>query len=175
VAREYGTFVHAVLERVDLHRAVQADELAEIARGLAVDADLIRRLDATRLAAHANRVRAEYDDFSGAVLRAELPLSLLVDAATLPPEYWPDAPPPGAGEQVLVQGTVDLLAVWPERALVIDWKTGRATAAELRQRYSPQLAWYAAAVARLLPQLPRGAVRWLIAGVDSGELVTGGC
>jgi len=50
------------------------------------------------------------------------------------------------GENVLVQGVIDLLAVFKDRAIIIDYKTTRAGEGELVKLYKPQLDAYAVAV-----------------------------
>jgi len=50
------------------------------------------------------------------------------------------------GEQILVQGVIDLLAVGENRALIVDYKTNNAPVEKLVEWYKPQLDMYAAAV-----------------------------
>ncbi len=49
-------------------------------------------------------------------------------------------------DKTIVQGIIDLLAVNGNDAIIIDYKTTRATEDELKRRYSAQLAMYANAV-----------------------------
>ena len=54
------------------------------------------------------------------------------------------------GEQILVQGVIDLLAVSNDRAILIDYKTTHASAEKLIEYYKPQLDMYAEAVKQAL-------------------------
>ena len=52
------------------------------------------------------------------------------------------------GEQILVQGVIDLLATGNGRAFIVDYKTTHANEARLRELYCGQLEMYAAAVTK---------------------------
>jgi ATP-dependent exoDNAse (exonuclease V) beta subunit len=129
------------------------DELVAVAALTAAEAEGI---DVQRLATGINDICARLE-LRTARLYSELPVSLLT-------------PLPGtAPVSVIVQGTLDLLAVWPGRALVLDFKTDRSAGAhELETRYAPQLGWYAT-MARALTGLP--AVEWALYGLDGVGLV----
>jgi len=54
------------------------------------------------------------------------------------------------GEQVLVQGVIDLLAVGSDHAILIDYKTTNANVPKLIEFYKPQLDMYSEAVTQAL-------------------------
>jgi ATP-dependent exoDNAse (exonuclease V) beta subunit len=58
------------------------------------------------------------------------------------------------GEKLLVQGVTDLLAVSPDRAIMVDYKTTHATPDRLVALYKPQLDMYSAAVERAIGKRP---------------------
>jgi ATP-dependent exoDNAse (exonuclease V) beta subunit len=53
-----------------------------------------------------------------------------------------------SGENVLVQGVIDLLAINRDRAIIIDYKTTKADPKKLIELYKPQLEMYMQSVAR---------------------------
>jgi ATP-dependent helicase/nuclease subunit A len=161
---DLGSAVHAVIGAVSRRGwfrdgcspaqvQLARDELVAVAALTAAEAEGI---DVQRLATGINDICARLE-LRTARLYSELPVSLLT-------------PLPGtAPVSVIVQGTLDLLAVWPGRALVLDFKTDRSAGAhELETRYAPQLGWYAT-MARALTGLP--AVEWALYGLDGVGLV----
>jgi ATP-dependent helicase/nuclease subunit A len=54
------------------------------------------------------------------------------------------------GENVLVQGVIDMLAISPDRLVLIDYKTNNAPADKIVETYRAQLETYAAAVGRAM-------------------------
>ena len=52
-----------------------------------------------------------------------------------------------AGDGVLVQGAIDLLAVQKDKVFIIDYKYSKKDEEQLAETYSPQLALYKKAVA----------------------------
>ncbi|MDR0975925.1 MAG: UvrD-helicase domain-containing protein [Christensenellaceae bacterium] len=58
------------------------------------------------------------------------------------------------GEKIVVQGVIDLIAVFADRAIVIDYKTTKGSEAHLKELYSGQLNYYKSAAAEFLLNLP---------------------
>ena len=142
-AEERGTAVHLVMQYLPLDGDVDAvigDLLCrrllteDQARG--VDRPALERFLASPLAAElrrAQRVEREYR------------FSLLVPAG--------DYDPALAGEEILLQGVVDLFAVTDGAVTVVDFKTDRVSGEALFQRaqaYEPQLRAYSDALERIL-------------------------
>jgi ATP-dependent exoDNAse (exonuclease V) beta subunit len=55
------------------------------------------------------------------------------------------------GNDIMVQGIIDLLAIKDSKAIIIDYKTTRANEKRLIELYTPQLKMYAEAVQKFLP------------------------
>lgn len=73
----------------------------------------------------------------------EQPFVLGVDASEIYPEDT-------SGEQILVQGIIDVYFEEPDGLVVLDYKTDRVkTAQELKEKYHAQLDYYAQALTRL--------------------------
>ena len=141
-----GTATHLVMQYLPLD-GDPADTVADLVerrlltrqQGEAVDIDAIRRFLASPLAEElrqADSVQREYR------------FSVLVPAS----DYFPQA---AAGEELLLQGVVDLFARTAEGITVVDFKTDYVTASTLGERvdyYRPQLTAYSAALERILGQ-----------------------
>ncbi len=190
--RAIGTATHRLLAELD-PAAPQFERYSDVAALTALRDGLLARgqLDAAaagalNLAAVGRYVRDCAPLFAGLLAGSgrcfrELPVGLLVPgievaealsaSGQLPEgaELAAHSGPATGADYVYVQGTLDLLLVGTDTALVLDYKTDRGASAEaLLERYSQQLEWYARA-ARLL--LPQHSVRWAIYGLDRAGLV----
>ncbi len=170
-AAAVGTATHRLLAQVDFAQHTTAlavtalrDELLQ--RGL-LEAPAAHRIDCAAVA-HAARELAPLLLRPGAQLQRELPVALLIPAAEAARALGREPHSELAGETVYVQGVLDLLHVTEESALVLDFKTDRADAAQLLERYTLQLQWYVRAVRELLPQL---RVKWALFGLREAGLV----
>ena len=54
-------------------------------------------------------------------------------------------------DQFLIDGTIDLIAIYPEGIRLFDYKFTQATTQELQERYQPQLAIYNQAMKKIYP------------------------
>ena len=152
---ERGIAAHLVMQHIDLARTGSADEIAgEIERlrfhgflddrqAQAVDpGDILAffRSDiGRRVLAAENRVR-------------EFRFSLLCPAR----RWFPESP---AGEEILLQGVVDLCIEEGGALTIVDFKTDARIEP---QEHAAQLAAYAEAMSRILQKPVRGAVLWYI-------------
>jgi len=142
---ERGTAVHLVMQHVPLKGDVDVGEVVEdlVERRLltreqadAVPQGVIRRFLASPLAdelRQADEVEREYR------------FSLLVPGG----DYFPGLD----GEEVLLQGVVDLFAVKDGAVTVVDFKTDYVTAGSLPEKlalYRPQLEAYSGALEKIL-------------------------
>lgn len=76
-------------------------------------------------------------------LKKEQPFVLGVDAREIYPKEQ-------EGEEILVQGIIDVYFEEPDGLVVLDYKTDRARdAGELKERYHAQLDYYAKALERM--------------------------
>jgi ATP-dependent helicase/nuclease subunit A len=171
---DIGTLAHAVLARLDFCGLITEADVLAILEELRPGEELRRQVEELRLHVAAVVLQEHYDAFANAKVLTEVWVSL----ETAPDELPLSLRPPQHGtachpsDRVLVQGAIDLLAVWKDRALVLDFKTDRLTDAEtLRQAYSAQLAWYALAVRRLLPMLRPEAVKTTLFALRTCELI----
>lgn len=139
-----GTATHLVMQYLPLD-ADPADTVADLvdrrlltrAQGEAVDLDAIRRFLISPLVEELRRADS---------IQREYRFSILVPAS----DYFPQA---AEGEELLLQGVVDLFARTAEGILVVDFKTDyvtKETLAEKAAYYRPQLTAYSAALERIL-------------------------
>ena len=90
-------------------------------------------------------------------IHKEMPFSLLLPAQ----KFYPDCE---EGEQIFLQGTLDCLLETDTGAVIIDYKTDRARAAEeLAAHYAPQLKIYGEAAEKLLAIPVCGLYLWSFA------------
>ncbi|MDE7243770.1 MAG: helicase-exonuclease AddAB subunit AddA [Oscillospiraceae bacterium] len=145
-ADQRGTAVHLVMEYLPLDGSAGVRET--------VDRLLERRLLTPEQAASVNTGMLEKfltSPLAGELRQAdriekEFRFSLLVPADT----YYPELE---KGEEVLLQGVVDLFAVKNRQVTVVDFKTDRVTAQSLPEKislYRPQLETYSAALEKIL-------------------------
>ncbi len=157
-----GTATHLVMQYLPLD-GDPADTVADLVerrlltrqQGAAVDLTAIRRFLASPLAEELRRADS---------VQREYRFSILVPAS----EYFPQA---AAGEELLLQGVVDLFAQTPEGVTVVDFKTDYVTAETLAEKtayYRPQLTAYSAALARILD---RPVVRRVLYFFRTGDAV----
>lgn len=144
-ADQRGTATHLVMQYLPLEGEDPADTVARLTarrilteeQAASVDQQAIRRFLASPLARQlrgADRVERESR------------FSLLAPAS----DYYPEAP---EGDQLLLQGVVDLYAETAEGITVVDFKTDYVTEQTLPEKlayYRPQLAAYSAALERIL-------------------------
>ena len=144
---EQGTAHHLFLQFCDFDACARGEVEAEIARLREKRILAPEQADAVRPARIARFFASDlYRAFAGARVRREFKFSVVVPAR----DYYPEVDDPE--ETVLLQGVVDCLLETAEGFTVIDFKTDRVRpeSAPLRARdYAPQLAAYAAAVARI--------------------------
>ena len=147
---ERGVAVHTLLQFMDYGKGGTPEEVrAEADRLLALGHLTAPQADAAR--GEADRICAFFASDAGRRIRRadqvwrELRFSLLVGA-----EELFDVPP---GEQVLLQGVVDVCFREGDALTVVDYKTDYVTADTLPGRaaeYAPQIRAYAAALKRVL-------------------------
>jgi ATP-dependent helicase/nuclease subunit A len=133
-ARRFGTLVHALLEEADLPDGTTLEPLS-------------RRLAAESGSDEAERAEAL------ALARSALGTPLLRRAAAAE-ALAREAPFAAEADGTLLEGFVDLVFLEAGGAVVVDYKTNRVTAAETAaaaERYRPQAAVYARALAEALP------------------------
>ena len=143
---ERGTATHLVMQYLPLKentdveavvRDLTARHLLKREQAEAVDRRSIQRFLRSPLAARLRRAER---------MEREYRFSLLLPGA----DYFAGL---GDGEEVLLQGVVDLFAVENGEVTVVDFKTDYVTEDTLREKaetYRPQLAAYSAALERIL-------------------------
>ncbi len=171
-AMRYGTAMHLLMAQLDLRQPpdeLGLEELVQrlLAEGL-LDDELAPRLDRDALLRCSRELRAS-GILEGLRLHSELPVSISLPAAALGllPAGLSAEQAPDAGE-LIVQGTLDLLAVGADRLLVLDWKTDRAGPDLLLERHRAQLGWYCR-MARAM--FPGHKVQWAIYGFSGAGLL----
>jgi len=141
-----GTAVHLVMQYVDLRGEKDVEEtVAELVerrlltaeQAQAVDRAAVRRFLASPLAGELRQAET---------LEREYRFSLLVPAGA----YYPEL---GEGDEILLQGVVDLYAVKDGAVTVVDFKTDRVSEQTLPEKlafYRPQLEAYSEALEKIL-------------------------
>ena len=162
---ERGTAVHLVMQHVPLDRGTDVSAVIRdlTARRLltreqadAVPQGVIRKFLASPLAdelRQADEIRREYR------------FSLLVPSG----EYLPGL----EGEEVMLQGVVDLFAVKDGAVTVVDFKTDYVTAETMQEKldfYRPQLAAYSAALEKILGLPVKKRVLYFFSGGQAEEV-----
>jgi ATP-dependent helicase/nuclease subunit A len=157
---EVGTAVHSVLRYLDLKRAADVGNEAEVLRQidrmlehrmLSVEEAGASRAFSASLAAFATSGLTRRILAAGDRAYREIPFTLSVPCTELYAAV-PDAGAFAPEDRVMVQGIVDLWFVENGYAVLVDYKTDRiegddeAVAATLRRRYASQLDYYAKAV-----------------------------
>lgn len=142
-ARIQGTLAHAVLERVPTSAFAGTDADAAASRALVAEgipaehpqhAAIVARVARFLRGAYAGTIADR-----GAELRREVAFVLAVDDE--------------AGRSVVLRGSMDLVAVWPDGAVdVVDYKSARGGA---EGAYAFQLDVYALAARAMFPGAPR--------------------
>lgn len=170
-AAQTGTRVHKLLALTDVTRQLSAQEVQALWAKLG-EPELAAEY-APKVAGMLGQLAAAFPELASAQAARELPVSLAISPAELP---WLEADEAArlekAGDWVLGQGVIDLLLLWPGRAVVLDYKTDRnADASELRRRYHPQLEWYVKAAYALWPQYSPGQVSWALYALNGEGLI----
>ncbi len=163
-AAQRGTATHLVLQHLPLDGEPGQVAASLLAKGLmtpeqaaAVDLDALRRFLASPLAALLRTCRN---------LTHEYRFSLLAEAR----DYFPDLP---EGEQVLLQGVVDLFAEGAEGLVIVDFKTDHVTKETLPEKiehYRPQLTAYSSALSQVLEKPVWKRVVYFLGTGDSAEV-----
>jgi ATP-dependent helicase/nuclease subunit A len=171
-AAETGTATHRLLARLDFtahyDREIVEALRDELVQGGLLDTQAAMTIDCAAVAQLAKDLARFVQDADD--IRTELPVGLLLPAndPSLCDLFDVEPAKVDAGEHVYVQGTLDLLVVNDHGALVLDHKTDRAGADELKARYARQLGWYCRAVEVMLPDTP---VRWGLYGLAGAGLI----
>lgn len=171
-AMRYGSAMHLLMAHIDLHAAPDERELEELvqrllAEGL-LDEALAAELDRPGILRCLRDLQAS-GLLHDASLHRELPVSMSLPSAGL--GLLPKglaAPIAAAAGQVIVQGTLDLLLVYPGRVLVLDYKTDRRSAPRLIAHHRSQLAWYCRMASAMLPE---HTVQWALYGFSGAGLL----
>ncbi|MCI9443772.1 MAG: helicase-exonuclease AddAB subunit AddA [Oscillospiraceae bacterium] len=162
---ERGTAIHLVMQHVPLQEKVDIEAVVEdlVERRLltqeqadAVPQGVIRRFLASPLAEELRQAEE---------LQREYRFSFLVSGG----EYFPGLD----GEEVMLQGVVDLFAVKDGAVTVVDFKTDYVTAATLPEKlalYCPQLTAYSTALEKILGLPVRKKVLYFFSAGQAAEV-----
>jgi ATP-dependent helicase/nuclease subunit A len=169
----HGTEVHRLLALLDVTQVLAEPDLAalwEQAGGGALAARY-----AGKAARMARELAQAFGPWDGLGQARELPVTMAARPDELPGLLAAHEVEPGAGhpgDWVLVQGVLDLLLLWPDRAVVLDYKTDRGLdSGQLRERYGAQLQWYGRAVRELWPHLRVDAITCALYALNGPGLV----
>ncbi|MEZ5337415.1 MAG: UvrD-helicase domain-containing protein [bacterium] len=171
-AMRHGTAMHLLMAQLDLRQPPDEQGLEELiqrllAEGL-LDAELAEGIEREALLTCCRRL-AGSGLLDGLELHRELPLSMCLPVSTLPALPQGISPTLAeAAQEVVLQGTLDLLAVGPEHLLILDYKTDRTGRRFLLERHTAQLQWYCRMARALLPE---HRVQWALYGFHGAGLV----
>ncbi len=169
----HGSAVHRLLALLEVTTAKTENEITALWER-AGEPELGRRY-AAKASRMIQDLAVAFGPWGGVAQARELPVTMAVVPAELPglldlqqielkqchPDDW-----------VLVQGVLDLLLRWADRAVVLDYKTDRGlNALALKKRYQAQLQWYARAVRELWPDLPGQAITCALYAFNGPGLV----
>ncbi len=157
---ERGLTAHKIMEFFDFDSSTPLQEQVE---GLIKDGVLtveqVQKINVSRLASVVKN--PELDFLKGAKLYREKGFISAINSL--------EVVGVNSAESVLVQGIIDLLAVKPEGAYVVDYKYSALTPESLKLKYCKQLKVYKQAVENSL-DLP--VKRTLIVNLLSGDIIT---
>ena len=150
--RIIGTATHLIIEKLDITQTPTLDSLKQTARQLAANSyipqDVLSHINYQSI---LNFFESDLGkialDPQNEVLR-EWPFTYAFDAVILDPA--------AKGENVIVQGIIDMLIRTPAGLVIVDFKTDNVTTAEQisarAEIYRPQLTHYATAASAILHQ-----------------------
>jgi len=173
-AAEVGSAVHLVLAGVDPWAKYDAGSLQDIAVALEragrVAPGSGSMMDYAAIAETLGQLASSLPRPKD--IYRELPIAMAIPAADQQLSQA-DAGLGGrgiqAGDITYVQGIIDLLCIYENGVVVVDYKTDKAVdAAEMARRYRDQLAWYGRAVHSMLPGVE---VRQVLAWIGGRRLV----
>lgn len=158
---ERGTTAHAVMQYIDFTRTEEFDlQLKTMTETGLISAAALSEINTERI---KRALSAKiFGELKNRKLYREKSFIVAADAASL---YGDDGT---RGEQVVMQGVIDLLATGEEDAFVVDYKYSRASAETLKHRYKKQLDLYAETVEKLLGKKVRSKT---IVNLYSGETI----
>ena len=165
-----GTAMHTLLRRADLSRCGGEDEVLEQADRLVLQGDLSAQERALvwpgPIVAFARSPLGKRAQAAPKVLR-EYEFSVLLDAA----ELLQDGP---AGEDILLNGAIDLLLFEADGLTVVDFKTDRVRSREelarRAQHYRTQLETYSRALERVMEKPVTRSVLYFLHVGETVEL-----
>ena len=170
---QHGSDVHRMLSMLDVTRQLSECELRDywLASG---SVEFVQEYSAS-VARMLCDLQAAFGPWKGMARAHELPVTMRVPAhdlggllATGSIELKSYA----ADDWVLVQGVLDLLLLWPDHAVVLDYKTDRRLDRDgLISHYGEQLGLYASAVTELWPHLQPGSITTAIYALNGPGLV----
>ena len=160
--RTVGTAAHLVFENLPLEKKPQAEDVRQVIGKLKNRGALSEQIAAL---INIEQVLSFFDTEPGALLFAqgvkvyrEYPFTIGIS----PKDCGFTEPGQDMGENIIVQGIIDLLLITPEGMVVVDFKTDNITAAGIEARagiYKKQLRLYSYAVSRILKRSV--AAQWL--------------
>lgn len=167
-AAQRGTALHLVMEKLDLHGDLTPSGIRQQMEEM-VCSDLLT--PAQRDCVPIHEIAQFFASYVGGRLtrvktcQREFKFSLLVDAQ----EYFPDV----VGEQLLLQGVVDLWFEDEDGVTVVDFKSDHILPGEEKQRaehYRPQLEAYGKALRTILGVKKLKTVLWFFKTAKAVEL-----
>lgn len=161
-AWEKGTATHQFMQHVDYRQSYQLEDL-EVLRKSLVERGIMREdtaslIDLKSVLRFLQQPLVKQFQKADRILK-ERPFTTLIDASAIYPGY-------PYSDDVLVQGVIDLLAIFKDRIFLIDFKTDSIRdepkmVEELKRKYAEQMTYYREAAQKLYPGLPVHALLYL--------------
>jgi ATP-dependent helicase/nuclease subunit A len=150
--RIVGTAIHTVIEKLDLRRPVNREIIETVIENLigqgTISSEAAGRIDAESIAAFFESEPGQLALEETNVIEREWPFTYAMEAAE--------------GEEIIVQGIIDMLIKTEDGLWIIDFKTDRVSSEQIQNRaesYRGQLELYGEAAETILKSKLLG--RWL--------------
>ncbi|MFI4913312.1 MAG: helicase-exonuclease AddAB subunit AddA [Sedimentisphaeraceae bacterium JB056] len=160
--RLIGTATHLVFEHLDLMKKPTEQDVAKLIERFvntgAISAAIAQRIDAGQILAFFDTEPGRLLFDTDVTVHREYPFTI----ALTPQECGYQLSQQEIGDDIIVQGIIDLLMITPEGMVIVDFKTDNVTAHNIESRaeiYKKQLRLYACAVSKILKSSV--AAQWL--------------
>ena len=139
-----GTATHLIIEKIDLAESPTIESLKQIAVSC-VPEDIIDYIDYTSIVNFFDSGIGKLALDQQNIVHREWPFTYAFDAGQLDSD--------AKGENIIVQGIIDMLIETPQGLVIVDFKTDKVTAetvSDRAEKYKPQIQNYAKAASAIL-------------------------
>lgn len=157
-----GTVTHQLMQHIDYRKTYQLEDLdalkEELVQKEIISQESASAIDLTDILRFLQQPLVKKMKNADKILK-ELPFTTLLDASTIYQDY-------PFTDDVLVQGVMDLLVIFEDKVILIDFKTDRIkddprAIKRLKKQYSDQVRYYKEAARKLYPNYKVEAMLYL--------------